>query len=333
MITDDLDIDDLIKEVAKCDKHLGVKLKKKKAYNEPDEVFEVAAAEAQEYLVSLVCTLNQIDESDYFIEDENTGWMISGPIGVRFKSFREKSCFDWNSDKRYDMHSLIFKIRFLTVYLTEYMCYIDNIAINKFKKTKKAVGIYEHAYFYLRDILNNLRVLVEAMLESNTYGNILLKTVLISNYKKKKDQSKEVNEIIYNSIVSLKEGLSFNLFSGIYLDDDMAIHMILRTAYILATGTKDTSKLPQFDAIEGATVGHNLVGLIEQLGYHIMKRNKKSIFYYSFKKARARIYSDLKDVTDNLYIETGAIAILMVDFLANNQRISRFIYEMLQDGK
>lgn len=330
---ENLDIDELIKQVGECDKQFGVKLKKKKAYNEPDKVYDVAVSEAQDYLASLVCVLNDIDMDEYFVQDAATGWYILGPIGVRNKVFRDMSCWDWDSDKRYNLSSIQFRVRFLTVFLTEFFCNIDRIPMNKLKKDKKSVGIYEYGYFYLRDILHDLRSLTEILLQSSVYGNAVLKALLLSNYKKKSIPSKEINGFIYQTLQDLEEGLSFSIMSGVFLDEDMAIYMCLRLAYVLATGSMDMEKLPAFEDIEGADTHYNLEKLIEQVGYRIMKYKKKSMFYYAFRKSRPKIRSNLKDANENLYIREGIIALEEIVFITNNRNVQKFVYEMIQDGE
>jgi hypothetical protein len=330
------DEESLTKEVNKCDKYLGVKVKKHDAYSEPEQVFGVACAEAQSYIAKLITVINGIDPDAYFSTSETYG-TVSGPIGPKNIEFTELSDLEWEKNNKYEMNTLIFKCRFLTAYLQDIMCSLEKISMNRYYKSHNKFGPYEHSYFYLKDLLADIQRLCLCMINGNDYSNILMKNLMHSSYLKKKVNSKKLNKTIYAAITELRTGVHpANILTEDFMSDDMVIYSLLRIAYMLSTNDLDLENIPSFEYIEGATREHDLIRLIEELGSSILiehKYKKRPSMYKAFNTAEPLIMTNYSNVNDDLYLSIGIRALVYADFIINDKKIHKFVMKMINKGK
>lgn len=320
-------IADLCREVNSFDKEFGIKLKHINPDGEPEMVFNSFVESFKEYLYSVVCEINGITSKMYINDKQHIH---------KFKDseFTDLSILEWDSNDTYPVDSYLFKCRFLTVFLIEYIERIDKIALKKYDYLSMfKSGKYENGYFYMKNIANDTRRFIKVVLSGNSYGNILLKMNQNCSYiRTKKTDPRELNKFIREIRYELKIGLKDSLFREKEMPEDIAINSILQLAYLISTGNTSLDDLPNFRYIEGADTSYELRGLTEALGAAIIenrKYDKRPIMYLAYNKARPEIMSRYKDINENWFISAGVRALEYTKFFCNDKYISKFIDKMI----
>lgn len=327
-----IDVTSLIKEVNRCDKDFGVKLKKHNIFNEPESVFKVSVAEAETYISALVVALNGISLDDYFYTGEFG--TTHGPIAPEEITFTEMSQFDWTSTSEID--SIEFSCKFVSAFLVQLMYRLDKISLNRFRYSKIKIGMYEHAYFNLKDISDDARRLVYLVLsEEESFSNIFLKMILHSSYAKNKtarNNVKKYNSTILDAIKELKDGLSINVLKTTpFMDDDVAIFTLMRLAFMLATNSQDFKCLPKFKLLLHANRYDDLSCVFEDLGTAIVNNSLTkhgSILFKSFNAANPAIYTNF--TCNNEFISIGIRAFIMTSYIINDKRVTKFVKDCIK---
>lgn len=321
-------IANLCSEVNSFDKDFGIKLKHINPYGEPEMVFKEFAENFKTFLYCVLCEINGISSETYINKDKSL---------KEFKDseFTDLSILEWDLDDSYDTNSYLFKCRFLTVFLTEYIEKIDLIAIRKYDYLSRfKSGKYENGYFYLKRIADDTRRFISVVLSGNSFSNILLKMNQNCSYMRvKKTDPRELNKYIYDIRHELQIGLKESLFKEKEMPEDIAINSILQLAYLLCTGNTDLDELPNFKHIQGADTTYELRGLTEALGAAILenrKYEKRPILYLAYNKANPKIMSDYDDINEDWFISIGVRALEYTKFFCGDKHITRFINKMLK---
>lgn len=321
------DIADLCREVNSFDKEFGIRLKHINPSGEPEFVFQEFMESFQEFLYAVLCEINGIPAEKYLTRKNRIR---------EFKDaeFTELSILMWDEDDIYNINSYLFKCRFLTVFLSDYIEKIGEIALHKYDYLSIfKSGKYENGYFYLKKIADDTRRFIKVVLSGNSYGNIMLKMNQNCNFiRTKKVDPRELNKYIRDIRHELKVGLKESLFKAKELPEDIAINLILQLAYLISTGDTSLDELPNFRDIEGANTSYELRGLTEALGSAIIenrKYNKRPILYLAYNKARPEILSRYKDINEDWFISTGVRALEYTKFFCNDKYITKFINKML----
>ena len=320
-------IANLCKEVNAFDKEFGIKLKHIDPYNEPEMVFQSFVDSFKTFLYSVIYEINGITSDVYLNKKKKIR-------NIDKSKFTELSILEWEENDTYDVNSYLFKCRFLTVFLLEYIERIDKIALNKYDYLSIfKSGKYENAYFYMKKIVDDTRRFIKVMISGNSYGNIMLKMNQNCSYiKTKKTDPRELNKYIREIKHELKIGLKESLLKEKEMPEDIAINSILQLAYLLCTGDTSLDELPNFKYIEGANTTYELRGLTEALGSAIIdnsKYNKRPIMYLAYNKANPNILSRYKDINENWFISIGVRALEYTKFFCNDKYITRFINKMI----
>lgn len=320
-------IANLCKEVNAFDKEFGIKLKKIDPYGEPEMVFQSYVDSFRTFLLQTLCEINGISPDAYLsseTEDDETDRI----------NFTNLSNLEWDEKKVYDVNSMEFKLRFLTVFLSSYMEKLEKIAVHKYNYLSMfKSGIYENAYFHMKGIADDTRAFIKIFLYAKTYGNIFLKMNQNCSYiKTKKTDPLEINKYIFDIRRELKNGLKDSLFVEKDMPEDIAINAILQLAYLISTGDTSLKNLPNFKDIEGANTTYELRGLIEALGDAILrncKYDKRPLLRIAFDKARPSLRSKYNDINENRFINAGVRALEYTKFFCNDKYITKFINKMM----
>ena len=318
-------IDDLRREVNSFDKEFGVKLKKINPKAEPEMVFKSFTDSFKIYLYKVLCEINGIEPIIY--EDGEV-------YSFGNKEFTDLSLLEWGKDNYYGVNSYIYRCRFLTVFLTEYIEKIDKIALKKYDYLSLfKTGKYENAYFYMKRLTDDTRRFIKVMLSGGPYGNIFLKMNNNCNFiRTKKTDPRELNKYIIDIRHELKIGLSHTLLKPAEMPEDIAIYSILQLAYLICTGETSIDELPNFRDVEGADTSYELRGLTEALGAAILesrKFRKRPILYLAFNRANPSFSSRYQDINENWFISVGVRALEYTKFFCNDKYITKFINKML----
>ena len=333
-------IEDLVDAVNKADKAYGIRLKHPEIWSEPYNFVDIITAKANLNLAALICSVNGIPISKYFDTDTETGYgTICKPVDVNDSLFMYMSILEWNNKKDvYNTDSLIFRCRFLTLVMLEVIGRIDDIAYREFKeKYDYRHSKSEKRIVITRDIMNDIiRFILVLMNTKSSYKNIILLMNEHLSYTKKKVDHTELRNLINGHVLNTRKGMEENLFSERFLDDDLAIYNILKISYMLATNKTNVKVIPKFKHIEGATVKHDLIKLIEELGSQIIynsKDRKYSPMFMSFIKARPSVWSQFyKEDKENYAIHIGLLSLAYTKFIFNDKNMDKFIDEMMKKG-
>lgn len=324
--------------VNKFDKDHGIKLKHPSIWDEPDRFRMIYQARSEMNIAGILCILNGIDVSDYTEEDETYG-MIQKPIGIMHASFVEDSCLKWNESKTYETGSLIFRCRFLTLLLFQFIGNIDRAVDGEWVSHRKKY--YYHSESEQKIMINKKVIdysirLTNLMLTNSTYCNTILKINELVNYTRKKNQ-KNFNKEFLGNVLALKKGLKKDPITGVFMDEDIAIFTMIKIAYMAATNkSKDINKLPSFAELENSGFHYNLSAVFRELGKRIIKasRSKKnlSLMFRAYLEARPAIWTQLKTKGDP-ELEIGIAAIDFMAFMLNDPNVTRCVNEMKRKGK
>ena len=320
-------IADLCREVNAFDKEFGIKLKKINPSAEPEIVFKEFAESFKKFLYDVICEINGISADVYNTKMKHIS-------EFKNKEFTDLSILEWDLSDTYDTNSYLYKCRFLTMFLLDYIERIDEIALKKYDYLSRfKSGKFENGYFYLKSIVDDTRRFIKVILSGNSYGNIMLKMNQNCSYMRtKKTDPRELNKYIREIRHELKIGLKYSLFKEKEMPEDIAINSILQLAYLLSTGNTSLDELPNFRYIEGANTTYELRGLTEALGSAIItnrKYEKRPILYLAYNKARPNIMSKYKDINENWFISAGVRALEYTKFFCNDKYISKFIDKMI----
>lgn len=336
-------VDDLVKAVNECDKQYGIKLKHPDVWCSPESYRQVIEARADMYIAALMCAINGIPIKNYFTTDdsENEYGTICKPVGIMNVEFTDESVLNWeNLIKTYNTDSLAFRCRFITLVLSSILGEMGKITEQEVIKRKK---FFKHSrdeqrIIITKEVISDTLRFVQLMLQPNeSYKNIILKMQEHLSYTKRKPDHRTLRNLINGHIIQLRKGMKKEPLTERFFSDDMAIYSILKISYMLATNKTNVDVLPKFKYIENATVKHNLIKLIEELGAEILygtDGRKYSPMFKAFVQARPSIWSQFyKESEENLSIRVGIIAIEYTKFIMNDHTIDKFINEMKKKGK
>lgn len=336
-----LDLKDLIKEVNKADKIWGLNLKDPELWADPENYFEIMSARADMNIAALICCLNGIDIKDYFVTDTSGEFgysTICRPVGILNPSFTNDSFLQWtNLKKTYDINSLTFKCRFLTVFLSSFMGSTENIIKREVKRKNSffAHSKDEQKIVLLKETIDDLLKLINIMLYGSSYKNIILKNLETLSYIKKGCEQDNLKNLLNGHIINVRNGLK-KVVGIKSMDDDIAIYQLLKIAYMLTSNKTTVGKVVPFVYIEGATAKHDLSKLIEDLGRVVLEDVKSKKYSPGFKAyiyARPKVQSQLhKQTRSNENLRMGILALSYTSFIINDKDVSSFIKEMMKKG-
>lgn len=336
------DVDELIKAVNSYDKKFGIKLKKKDIWSDPVSYKEIMFAKSDIILAAMICAVNGIKYEDYFETDDYTGFnygTISKPVSVESPVFTDFSVLDWDSKKTYRTDSLMFRCKFLTLVISQMLARIDKITENEFDKCYN----YKHSkdeyqIILTNNILNHLLLFIRIMIhQENSYANIILKINEYLSCSKNKVNHRDLRNLLNNNIIETRESMKKNPFGERFLPDDMCIYNVLKISYMLATNKNNVKVLPEFKYIENATVKHDLIKLIEELGNEILcatKGKKFNPLFRAFVESRPVVKTQFsKEIKNNYELHVGIMALSFTKFVMCDETMNKFIDEMLKKGK
>ena len=334
-------VDELVDMVNTCDKKYGIRLKHPDIWADPTQYLQVIEAKADMNLAALICCLNGVSVKKYFDTDTETGYgTICKPVGIQHLCFTEVSALNWDDKKtKYHPESLIFRCRFITLVLSQLLGRIDSITYREaLKRYKYRHSRSERRIMLTKDAMNYiLRFVLIMISQEPSYKNIILKMHEYVSYTKNKVNHVELRNMLNGHILTVRKGMAESFMTDRFMSDDLAIYNILKIAYMLATNKTNLDIIPNFEYIEGATVKHNLIKLIEELGYQIIQntRDKKyAPMFKAFIEARPSVWSQFyKESEENYAIQIGLLSLAYTKFVFNDASIDTFIDNMLKKGK
>lgn len=330
----DFDIEKIIKEVTDYDKEFNVHVKHRNPGNEPEGYVQVTCSNFQMYLAGAICTLNGIKTDDYFYSSDYG--IVCGPIGPKFKEFKNISKLEWDDrSKFYQINSMEFRYRFLTLILSSIMYRVENIAEKKQKKSGTVFMFYENMYFFLINIIEDTQKMIRIYLRNGSRGssNILLKVHQSLVYERKGIEPRKLNKKIRECVSELRLGLNHEIFSApsVPIPEDIAISQTLKLAYMLATNKYNFNNLPKFKKINGISTNNDLRDLIRKLGDAIIsetKYKKRPMMYKAFNDARPLIYSRYTEINHDYPLSVGCRALEYTKFIIQDDGVCKFIDKM-----
>ena len=326
------EIMDLVENRNILDKLNGVRLRHPDFTNEPKKLFKRTATNVGMYFGEEICRLNGVDVYDYF--DIGDALIPKKSLNYHNSDFRDQSILEWRETKQWLDSTLTFRLRFLTIYLQNFICpdTIKDMALNR-QRNLDVVGPYEFGYKKLVTIANDIDKLITNMSTPKTeYRNILIKNVLHSTYEEGSKRNDRTVKIIVSAMNELMEVSTSN-------EDDKIIYTILRLAYVLATGNTDFTVLPKFKKIEGVKMECNNESILLALGDAIDESEKfkdRPMVYKAYLMALPLAFSKYNlNKCDAMSTAIGAI--YFVDWVlqddAVHKSIKRFLKQIKEDKK
>ena len=331
-----LQYNEIRKAVNTFDKEFGISLKDPEIWDDPETYYKVVLEKARINLSAVLCLVNGILISDYFDTECLGQAMPVRSIGTNHPVFVEDSMLQWDKENiRYDVNSLLFRARFVSNVIQSFLFNTNKIISNNVKNCKHSFD--ENKIIILKNDINYLIKFTNIMLNPNTpYQNIILKVNEIMSYRYKRINNKKLKNNLGSLVIYTRKSMQDNFITEKFYSDDMAINELLKISYTLATNSYDYSVLPSFKHIEGATVKHDLIRLIEELGVQIIKYNgtkKAPNMFLSFIKANPSIMTQYhKECNENLAIATGISALSYTKFIMNDKTVGKFIDNMMMKG-
>lgn len=335
-------MEDLVDTVNKYDKDFGIKLKHPDIWCCPEQYRQIIEARAELLIAAYICAVNGISVEDYFETDDsamNYG-TICRPVGVENLEFTDESYLRWIDTRTYNTDSLIFRCRFVTLVLSEFLGRMDKITEQEVKQKKRSFMRHssdEQRIMLTKRIVEDCDLFVHLMLDAEeSYKNIILVMQEHLSYTKRKVEHQKLRTLVNGHVIQLRRGMVKEPFTGRFFSDDVAIFSILKITYMMSTNKTNVNTLPKFKYIESATVKHNLIKLIEELGSQIIKSTNGKNYAPMFKAfidSSPSIWTEFyKEAYDNLSVKIGICAIEYTKFILNDKTIDKFIDEMKKKG-
>lgn len=327
-------VDEFTKEVNKFDKKFGIRLKHPEIWSEPDKYRPVFEVKAELNIAALICSLNGVAVEDYY--DEQSMVLDGICVNTNDKEFCELSILEWEDKKKYEIDSLMFRSRFLTLILANFLGRMNRCTESKVGDMINVHHSYdEYCITMTTDILNDISLFTKLFISQSEYKNIILKIYSDLAYTRKKYKHDQLKKRLYAMVLDTRKNMNRTFFRKKFMDDDLCINNILQIAYILCTGDYNGNKgTPNFRKIEGATKDHDLILLIEKLGKEIVKKcgRKYSPMFKAFLDARPRIRTQYVEESDKLIVTVGLYALEFTKLFMNDDSVTWFINDMLKKG-
>lgn len=313
----DIDLTKLLKDVGKLDKKYGVDLHNPDYYQEPDMYFQIAALQWQEYLYKTVAEINCVDSTN------------KAAI-VRLSSL------DWRKDETYDVDSLMYRCRFLTLLLTSIADNAMTLPIRVFNYYRQTVGIYEHAYFYLLDIQDRVTRFTTLFLQGDDWKNLIIQmlkyTILITT-KKKKRATYLIDEV-FRLVTELREGSRHGWFTKPAIQESILVYDVMRLTIMVCSGCGEESAVPDFKLFENKILGQSSYKYeLAFIGKAILRTNEEykeaALLYRIFNDASPDLEYQYPDINQNTYLNIGCRAVEFVKFILNDRYTSEIIDKMM----
>lgn len=334
-------LDQLISQVNASDKKYGIKLKHPDVYMDPSTYREVLVTRSETNLAALICVVNGLEVDDYFVKDNKTKLpkMIK-PVGIEDPLFTDSSKLKWdNKSLNYKTDSTFFRCRFSTLVLSRFLGNMNKITkLEADKKYDYSHSPDERRIVTTKNVTNDVILLTKLLLiEDASFQNIILKVQEHTSYCKKKLDHQKLRNLINGHILDIRRGLKSSRLQPQFYDDDFGIWMIIKAAYLLGTNNTRLKPVPSFKKLEGATVEHNLVKVIEDLGDKILKNKTTKSFppmFKAFIDSRPSITTEFyKEAKENYNLKIGILALAYTKFVLNDDDCDEFIDKMLCKGK
>ena len=280
----------------------------------------------QNFLYEVICEINGIGEDVYKDEQKKTRIL-------EISEFEQKSLLEWTKKDKYDCTSYLFRCRFLTVFLSEFLKKSDNIIVNRSSymysdQTEK----FDATHGDILQIYDDMQYFIKNVLSERSHANIIHKINQYCNYKKLSDNPAEVNNCIKDLILELKNGLKKSIRNQRELLDADAISKIYRLAFLICTGKNSTLESTKFQIPQKINITCELRSFTELLGKSIVESCEyvdRPLLYLAYNKASPSIMSKYKDINTNKFISVGARALEYTKFYCNDKYITNFIDKML----
>lgn len=358
---------DVRKNVEYMDKKFGLKLKDPNVWLDPESVVNIIESKANTNVIALMCGINGIDVKTFLqIDGISAKDIYTKNRKVEAdRLFSGKAVIKWNSTDVYGIRTLEFKARFVTLMLSKFAGRVGIIADNMLKEKNVKHSYAENKIMLMKEIMQNITRFVYCVLTQDSYKNILLLMERYLGYSRNKYKFMSKTDL-YNDIIYLRHDAQISLFGPNFKDvnvedyvddpeivesikydiahyngrgcpDDIIIEKVIRHAFVLATGSDNLKHVPKYRELEGATLDHDLIKVIEKLGIEILKNRKKGKYYPSFRAfldARPQVYSGYhRQARENIAIAVGIMAIEHVDFLYNDNQMRKICKKMITPGK
>lgn len=336
-----IDINDLVSAVNKSDKKYGIKLKHPDIWSDPRTYREILEAKAELNLSAIICSINGVSINNYFQKDDSyeSGFNYR-PIGVKQPLFTSESILEWDDHKtKYKTNSLIFRCRYSTLVLSKLIGKISRVtSLECEKKYKYKHSKDERRILLTKNVASDALLFTKLLMNTeSSYQNIILKIHEHISYTKKGVDHVKLRKMLNKHVLEIRSCMQKNIVTGRFFTDDLAISHILNISYMLATNKTNIEELPKFKYIENATVEHDLIKLIEELGCVILDNGsggKFSPMFRAFIESRPSISTEYhKESNENFMLRIGLLAIGYAGFVINDKVVDKFILKMMRKGK
>lgn len=333
-------VNELVAAVNDCDKKYGIRLKHPEIWADPTQYLQIIEAKCDMNIAAIICCVNGVSVKDYFETDTETGYgTICKPVGIDHVCFTDQSILNWQDTKsKYEPDSLIFKCRYLTLVLSQLLGRLESVTYREsVKRYKHRHSRSERRIMLTKDVMNYILKFALIMINNDqSYKNIILKMHEYVSYTKNKVEHLELRNTLNGHVLNLRRGMAKSSINERFMSDDLAIYNILKISYMLATNKTNLDVIPNFEYIEGATVKHDLIKLIEELGSRIIQntRDKKyAPMFKAFIEARPSVWSQYyKESSENYAIQIGLLALAYTKFVLNDGGTDKFIDTMMKKG-
>lgn len=314
------DLSKIRKQVNHLDAKYRVKLNDPDFFKEPETNFHLAAFTFQEYLGNVIRELNRV----YTKTDVKSEGFDREIIRL--------SKLNWTKPGRYDMDSLIYRSRFLTLFLTEILSNVVTLCEKEYNYHSPGVGIYEHQYFYLTDMMDRVSRFIRLYLDQEECKNLMVKmleyTIFLKVNRKKK--AERLIEGSKNFIRELRDGSQSSFFVPRLLDDSLILDNLFKFTIFSVCGSGKDIATPSFDGFKNKRIGvDDFRYEIAYIGKVIMMSTDgfrdRGILYQIFLDASPYLEYNFPNIRTNEYLRCGAHALDYVKFVLDTKDTDEII--------
>lgn len=313
------------------------KYKKDKKKSDAMRFYRAYAARCENYIICLLAHLNGISTTEYYtkVGQRKKGLMFK-ENGLQGK-FSNLSYLNWDTVRTYVPYDLEFKLRFVTILLSDMKNQIEEMTKNQMLYKSKKKRTVTRSFELMDQLIDTVNCFIKDYLLSDDYGDSLMRmnnyiTYGCSYMKNQKGFNEEVEEV--------KEWFSDNLVSNGLVDkllgrvenQDAAIYNLILLSYKVITQSERVDVFPSFKKFRDKSKDDDLRDDIIMLGKEIRKKKKyakRSIMYKAWNDANPLIYSNYEDVNNKTNLAVGIRALMFTSFLLNDKGIHSFVIDMI----
>ena len=298
----------------------------------------------------------EIKKNRYDLENlmnyiEETLYELNGVVNDDEDIFEESKLYLDDNSLYFNIHSELFKKRFLTFYLISLYDGVEDIVDTYYylkqgekpltPKSKSSTTYKNIEKTVCEEVQKNIEKMIKSIFGRNkdTYKYLINLTVLQLCYplkREKKTFEKEYIDTLEKCIVQMREICKTDIFNKRSKYDDYIVLHLFRTGFCFAIESMKCDSVIRFDNLKNCKLNCNFDKACIMLGHGIFRekqRNKDTKvlpLFNAFADAHPLIATNIPSCNTLKETNVAINAIYLIKFLCNDRNVDKVIDEILR---